>query len=99
MTMKQDKNIIWPEYINKNIKLSDGRKISKKYAIEKPNITELYEVAKILNLSPIIELEKKYPKYYSENKGRIIINKTLSYNKKKLLVILSELIKKYRNKK
>lgn len=97
--MKQDKNIIWLEYINKNIKLSNGRKIPKKYAIEKPNINELYEATKILNLNPIIEPEKKYPRYYSENKGRIIIDKQSSYNKKKLLIIISKLITEYRNKK
>ena len=95
--MNQDKNIIWPSYINSEICLSDGRKISKKNSIKKPNINELYEAAKKLNLNPILESEKKYPKNFFENKGRIIINKTKLYKKKELLIIISKIIKENRN--
>lgn len=71
----ENKLIIWPTYFDKNISRSKGRKISKKFALEKPDIEKIAKAAKTLGLSPIIEKNSSYPSRSWKKEGRIIIDR------------------------
>jgi len=76
MVSKDDhKLVIWPIYFDKNISKSKGRKIGKKYSIEKPDIEKIAKAAKSLGLNPIIEKNSSHPSKSWRKEGRIIIDK------------------------
>ncbi len=75
MVSKDDNRlIIWPIYFDKNTSRSKGRKISKKFAKEKPEIEMISKIAKNLGLSPIIEKNAAHPSRSWKKEGRIIID-------------------------
>ena len=62
MVSKNDEKwVIWPIYFDKSISRKNGRKISKKIAIDKPILENIAKAAKSLGLNPIIEKDNSYP--------------------------------------
>lgn len=80
----EDKYVIWPIYFDKSFSRLNGRKISKKYAIEKPSIEDIAKAAKSLGLNPILEKSASHPSRPFKKDGRILIDKKDA--KSKLLV-------------
>jgi len=79
-----DKYVIWPIYFDKSVSRLNGRKISKKYAIEKPSIEDIAKAAKSLGLNPILEKSASHPSRPFKKDGRVLVNKKDA--KSKLLV-------------
>ena len=71
----EDKYVVWPIYFDKSVSKLNGRKISKKNAVDKPNIEDIAKAAKSLKLNPIIEIDSYYPSRNWKKEGRIIIDK------------------------
>ncbi|MDL2271041.1 signal recognition particle subunit SRP19/SEC65 family protein [Methanobrevibacter sp. OttesenSCG-928-I08] len=65
--------IIWPEYFNKNLSLSEGRKIPKEIAIKNPTINEITNALRKLKIQFTVEKDKSYPGKWYEHNGRIIV--------------------------
>ncbi len=74
--VERDRIMVWPVYIDSQKSREDGRKISVRGAIEAPTLKEIEEAAKRLNLNPVTEPEKAYPKEWWEVKGRVLVDKT-----------------------
>ena len=75
MVSKDDhKLIIWPIYFEKNISRSKGRKIEKKFSLEKPDVEKIAKAAKTLGLSPIIEKNASHPYRSWKKEGRVLID-------------------------
>ncbi|RLG58385.1 MAG: signal recognition particle protein Srp19 [Candidatus Hydrothermarchaeota archaeon] len=70
-----DKLVIWPAYLDKTKSRQDGRKISSKLAVTSPTLSEIEQAAKRLNLNPIAEKDKAYPKEWWEVSGRVLVDK------------------------
>ena len=70
-----DKLVIWPAYLDKTKSRQDGRKISSKLAVTSPTLSEIEQAAKRLNLNPIVEKDKAYPKEWWEVSGRVLVDK------------------------
>jgi len=68
------KLIIWPIYFDKNISRSKGRKIGKKFSLEKPDIEKIAKAAKTLGLNPIIEKNASHPNKSWKKEGRVIVD-------------------------
>ena len=49
---------IWPQYLNKNLSLKEGRKISKEDAVKDPSMNEIEKALKRLGLSYNIDKER-----------------------------------------
>jgi signal recognition particle subunit SRP19 len=79
-----DKYVIWPIYFDKSISKLEGRKVAKKYAIEKPSSESIIKAAKSLGLNPILEKSSAYPSRHWKKEGRVLVEKKDS--KSKLLV-------------
>jgi signal recognition particle subunit SRP19 len=82
-----NKYVIYPLYFDRTISRTKGRKIAKRYAIEKPSLENLAKAAKSLGLPVILEKDKSHSSTPWKRDGRILIEKKSS--KTKLLLQLS----------
>ena len=86
---------VWPQYLDKNLSLSEGRKISKADAVAEPSISEIERALKRLGLTYTIDKERAYPGKWYEKSGRVLVE----WDKTKLELIreISSKIKEIRN--
>ena len=71
----EDKYVVWPIYFDISVSRLAGRKVSKKHAIEKPNIEDIAKAAKSLKLNPVIEKDCYHPSRNWRKDGRVLIDK------------------------
>ena len=71
----EKKYVIWPIYFDKSISRLQGRKVAKKYAIEKPSLEGIMKSAKSLGLNPQIEKECIHPSSPWKHDGRVLVDK------------------------
>ncbi|WP_458455113.1 signal recognition particle subunit SRP19/SEC65 family protein [Methanobrevibacter sp.] len=64
---------IWPQYLDKNLSLNEGRKISKEDAVKEPTINEIERALKRLNLQYSLQKEFSYPGKWYEKSGRVLV--------------------------
>ena len=86
---------IWPQYLNENLSLKEGRKISKEDCVKDPSINEIEKALKRLGLKYELEKERAYPGKWYEKSGRVLVE----WDKTKLELIreISLKIKEIRN--
>lgn len=63
-------HVIYPCYIDKNLTMSQGRKIPKEKAVDKPTAKEIYDICIHLKLNCVLEKAKMHPKDVT-NEGRV----------------------------
>ncbi len=71
-----DRIVVWPVNIDSLKSRKEGRKTSKKYAVPSPTLKEISNAAKRLNLNPLIEKDKAYPREWWEVSGRVLVDRT-----------------------
>ena len=86
---------IWPQYLDKNLSLSEGRKVSMEYAVAEPSISEIERALKRLGLTYTTDKERAYPGKWYEKSGRILVE--WEGQKLELLKEVSLKIKEIRN--
>ena len=64
---------VWPQYLDKNLSVNEGRKISKENAVKQPTISEIERAVKRLGLNYELEKDKAYPGKWYEKSGRILV--------------------------
>lgn len=64
---------IWPQYLDKNLTIGEGRKISKESAVASPTIAEIEKALKRLGLTYDVEKDKAYPGKWYEKSGRVLV--------------------------
>ncbi len=74
---------IWPQYLNKDLTLREGRKISKEIAVSSPTMAEIEKALKRLGFTYNVQKERAYPGKWYEKSGRVLVE----YNKSKLELI------------
>ena len=77
----EDKYVIWPTYFDKSVSKLNGRKVSKKHAVEKPSIEGIAKAAKSLGLNPVLEKNCCHPSRNWKKEGRVLIDKKDSKSK------------------
>jgi len=70
-----EKIVIWPVYLEAGKTKREGRIISRRNAVKSPKVEEIERVAKMLDLEPVVEKEKAYPKTHWDKSGRVLVNK------------------------
>lgn len=88
--------VIWTVNLDSRKTRSEGRKISLKYAIPNVKLAELVEACKELGIEFRVE-EKKYPKCWWEECGRVVVPKTKS--KIHLMIEIAKKISELRAKR
>ena len=64
---------IWPQYLNKNLSLKEGRKIAKEDCVKDPSMNEKEKALKRLGLKYNIDKERAYPGKWYEKSGRVLV--------------------------
>ena len=64
---------IWPQYLDKRLTLSEGRKIAKEYAVNEPTLSDIERALKRLGLSYNVQKEFSYPGKWYEKSGRVLV--------------------------
>ena len=75
VSRNENKYVIYPLYFDRAISRLNGRKIAKKYAIEKPSLENIAKAAQSLKLNPIIEKDRIHSSTPWKKEGRILIEK------------------------
>jgi signal recognition particle subunit SRP19 len=70
------KLVIWPAYFDSTLTRQHGRRVPRRYAIEKPTVDDLVLAAKGLKLNAVVEQEATYPATPWKQDGRLIVTKT-----------------------
>ena len=86
---------IWPQYLDKNLTLKEGRKIAKEYAVSEPSLSDIERAVKRLGLQHEIEKGVSYPGKWYEKSGRILVE--WEGTKLELIREISSEIKNMRN--
>ena len=87
--------MVWPQYINKDLSLSEGRKVSKKIAVKDPSMNDIERALKRMGLQMTVEKDKSYPGKWYEKSGRVLVESDAK--KLDLLKDICNEIKKMRN--
>lgn len=90
------KTYIWPVYIDSERTKKEGRRISRKNAVQSPKLREISNAAKKLKLNPEVETVKSYSRSWWENSGRVSVDKNMP--KREILIKISNMIKGIRSK-
>jgi signal recognition particle subunit SRP19 len=86
---------IWPQYLDKNLTLNEGRKISKEDAVKEPTLSDVERAVKRLGLKYNTQKDVSYPGKWYEKSGRILVE--WEGTKLELLREVSAEIKNMRN--
>lgn len=79
MARERDRRkVIWPSYFDSRLSRNAGRRAKKSVCIEKPEIEQLAQVLKSMNLKFEIEYDKKFPARWWEGEGRILVETNIS---------------------
>lgn len=82
MVRERDKRkVIWPSYFDSRLSRDAGRRTKKSVCIEKPDIEQLAQVLKSMNLKFEIERDKKFPARWWESEGRILVETNVPKSK------------------
>lgn len=69
--------VIWPAFIDSRLSRSDGRKLPRRLCVKEPEIREMDDAAKRLNLSPRVE-DKAYPRRWHTDRKAIVLQAEIS---------------------
>ena len=92
----EDKYVVWPHYFDKSFSRLNGRRVAKKYSVDKPNVENIAKAAKSLGLNPVLEKDASHPSWIWKKEGRVLVDKKQA--KSKILIQNSEIMIKINKK-
>ena len=98
MRSRKPFTIFWPQYFDAKRSRSKGRRISKKFAIEKITPNDILKAAKHLGYEAHFEKGYQYPRSWWDDPGRVSID-TKGKKKSRVLIDLAKDMKKNQSKK
>lgn len=70
----ENKFVIWPLYFDSSLSRLKGRKVPKKFSVEKPLLEDIAKAAKSLGLNPVMEKDMAHPSRTWKKEGRILVD-------------------------
>ena len=89
--------IFWPQYFDAKKSRSEGRRLSRKFAIDKVTIDHIAKAAENLGYAAEIEKNYRYARSWWEEPGRVLIN-TKGKKKSKVIFEVAKEIRKLQSK-
>ncbi|NHJ20448.1 MAG: signal recognition particle protein Srp19 [Candidatus Lokiarchaeota archaeon] len=90
--------IFWPQYFDIKRSRSNGRRVPRKFAIEKVTTSDIIGAANKLGYNAHHEKGYRYPKTWWDDPGRVSID-TMGKKKNKVLIEVAKEIKRSQIKK
>ena len=87
--------IFWPQYFDLKRSRSNGRRLPRKFAVEKVNLEEIANAAKKLGYDAEIERNYKYSRTWWDDPGRVLINAKGKKKNKVLIEVAKEIRKSH----
>ncbi|MBU3968321.1 MAG: signal recognition particle protein Srp19 [Euryarchaeota archaeon] len=75
MLKDKTKLVIWPVYMDATKSRGEGRILPAKVSVKSPGLREIEKAARELNLSPVVETNKSYPRSWWSTGGRVLVDK------------------------
>ena len=72
---RKDKQILWPAYFDIELTRLQGRRIAKNFALKGVKVEEIFEVAKELDLEPVLHANTAHPRQPWVKRGAVLIDK------------------------
>jgi len=91
-------HVYWPQYFDIKRSRSEGRRLSKKFAVDKVSADIIAKAAKRLGYKAELESNYKYPRSWYDEPGRVLID-TKGKKKSKVLLEVAKEIRKLKTKK
>ena len=85
--------IFWPQYFDAKRSRSKGRRLPKKFAIEKVNVNDIVKAARNVGYKAEIERNYKYSRTWWDEPRRVIIDAKGKKKSKVLLEVAKEVRK------
>ena len=85
--------IFWPQYFDAKRSRSNGRRLPKKFAIEKVSLEDISKAARNLGYNVEIERNYKYSRTWWDDAGRVLIDIKGKKKSKVLLEVAKEIRK------
>jgi len=85
--------IFWPQYFDVKRSRSNGRRLPKKFAIEKVSLEEIAKASKNLGYNVEIERSYKYSRTWWDDPGRVLIDAKGKKKSKVMLEVAKEIRK------
>lgn len=86
--VKDDMYILWPEYFDIGLTRAKGRRMPRSLSVQSPEAEEIFNIARKLGLSPLLENDKAFPSRWMSSKGRVKVSK--KYNKTRTMKMIAE---------
>ena len=64
---------IWPQYLDKNLTIKEGRKIAKDDCVSEPSINDIERALKRLGLQYEMQKDQSYPGKWYDKSGRVLV--------------------------
>ncbi len=65
--------IVWTVYFDAEKSWSEGRRVPRRLAVEKPRLDEVAEAARRAGYKVVVEPDKRYPAWWFEEGGRVVV--------------------------
>lgn len=72
---RKEKQILWPTYFDVEFTRLQGRRIAKNIALKGVKVEEIFEVAKDLDLKPVLLANSAHPRQPWLKRGAVLIDK------------------------
>ena len=89
--------IFWPQYFDAKRSRSNGRRLPRKFAVEKVSLDDIVKAAKNLGYDAEIERNYRYSRTWWDDPGRVLIN-TKGKKKTKVMIEVAKEIRKTHTK-
>jgi signal recognition particle subunit SRP19 len=75
---RTDHIVLWPSYFYSRKSRSEGRRVSKSLAIERPTAEEVHNAVKKLGFKATIDTSKSHPNAWWEREGVVRVEKAMT---------------------
>lgn len=94
---RKDKQILWPAYFDLELTKRQGRQIAKNFALKGVKVEEIFDVARELELKPVLLANTAHPRQPWLKRGAVLIDKKES--KTRIVKEIARRIRKSRSLK
>ncbi len=84
--------VLWPSYIDSRLKRKDGRRVTKKEAVDSPTVQMISEALTALGIEHEVDESASYPSRWYRKEGRVLVRNDMG--KKEILRLVSAEIRK-----
>ncbi len=88
----KDRWVLWPSYLDARLKRKQGRRVTKKEAVDSPTVQMISDALRSLGIEHEVDETASYPSRWYKKEGRILVDN--SVKKAEMLKMVSSQLRK-----